>query len=41
MSDSEFIGARQERYRLAHNTLDPEKLLAWMADDVDYSDHGR
>jgi hypothetical protein len=41
MSDSEFIAARQERYRVAHNTLDPEKLLACMTDEVDYSDHGK
>jgi hypothetical protein len=41
MSDSEFITARQERYRVAHNSLDPDKLLALMTEDVDYSDHGR
>jgi hypothetical protein len=41
MSDTEFITARQERYRVAHNSLDPDKLLALMTEDVDYSDHGK
>jgi hypothetical protein len=40
MSDSEFIAARQERWRAAHNSLDPDKLMALMAEDCDYSDHG-
>jgi hypothetical protein len=40
MSDSEFIAARQERWRVAHNFLDPDKLMALMTEDCDYSDHG-
>ena len=41
MSDSEFIAARQERWRLAHNSLNADKLMALMTDDCDYSDHGK
>jgi len=40
MSDTEFIAARQDRWRAAHNSLDADKLMALMADDCDYSDHG-
>jgi len=40
MADSEFIAARQERWRVAHNSLDANKLMALMTDDCDYSDHG-
>lgn len=40
MSDSDFIAARQERWRVAHNSLDADKLMSLMTDDCDYSDHG-
>jgi hypothetical protein len=40
MSDSDFIAARQERWRVAHNSLDVDKLMTLMTDDCDYSDHG-
>lgn len=40
MSDSEFIAARQERWRVAHNSLSADRLMALMTDDCDYSDHG-
>ena len=40
MSDAELIAVRQERWRVAHNSLDTDKLMALIADDCDYSDHG-
>ena len=42
ISDSDFIAARQERWRVAHNAhnaLDADKLMTLMTDDCDYSDH--
>jgi hypothetical protein len=40
MAEKTFIDARQEQYREAHNSLDPERFIDLFADDVDYSDHG-
>ena len=38
--DKEFVEARQERYRNAHNRAEVESFVPWFADDIDYSDHG-
>jgi hypothetical protein len=40
MAEKTFIEMRQDYYREAHNSLDPERFIELFADDVDYSDHG-